>query len=309
LRGQPYNLGLDEVARRVREAWERGATEVCLQGGIHPDFTGHTYLDILKCVKEEQPAMHVHAFSALEVWHGASTLGLPVTDYLEQLRQAGLGSLPGTAAEVLDDQVREIICPDKITTQEWLSVIEAAHRVGLRTTSTLMFGHVEGPGAVARHLLRLRALQRRTAGITEFVPLPFVHNQAPMYLRGEARQGPSFREAVLVHAVARLALFPVRVWAVYPHARSETLPLRTCRARKTLWPSCRPFVGAPRYSLLLTVHVRGITEAGHNQHSGKLGQDGAGGRRGAAARWRQRPRRCPPLLPCLCSCSITRVWQ
>ena len=211
LRGEPYNIGLDEIARRVREAWQRGATEVCLQGGIHPDFTGRTYLDILTAVKAEQPEMHVHAFSALEVWHGASTLQLPVRTFLAQLRAAGLGSLPGTAAEVLDDEVRALICPDKMSTREWLSVIQAAHEEGLKTTSTLMFGHLEAPGAVARHLLRLRALQRRTGGITEFVPLPFVHNQAPMYLRGESRQGPSFREAVLVHAVARLALFPVCV--------------------------------------------------------------------------------------------------
>lgn len=209
LRGEPYNIGLAEIARRAREAWQRGATEVCLQGGIHPDFTGRTYLDILRSVKDEQPEMHVHAFSALEVWHGASTLQLPLQTFLRQLKEAGLGSLPGTAAEVLDDEVRALICPDKITTREWLSVVQAAHEVGLRTTSTLMFGHLEAPGAVARHLVRLRALQRRTGGITEFVPLPFVHNQAPMYLGGRSRKGPSFREAVLVHAVARLALFPV----------------------------------------------------------------------------------------------------
>lgn len=208
LRGEPYNIGMDEIRARVREAWARGATEVCLQGGIHPDYTGDTYLKILAAVKCEQPAMHVHAFSPLEVSQGASTLGVPVLEYLQRLKDAGLGSLPGTAAEVLDDQVRAIICPDKLNTHDWLRVVQAAHTVGLKTTSTLMFGHIEGPGAISRHLVRLRALQRRTKGITEFVPLPFVHNQAPMYLKGESRQGPSFREAVLVHAVARLALYP-----------------------------------------------------------------------------------------------------
>ena len=208
LRGEPYNLGLDEIRRRVTEAWQRGATEVCLQGGIHPDYTGDTYLGILKAIKEEQPAMHVHAFSPLEVAQGAATLGLPVRAYLQRLKDAGLGSLPGTAAEVLDDEVRARICPDKLSTREWLDVVQGAHEVGLKTTSTLMFGHLEGPAAVSRHLVRLRALQRRTQGFTEFVPLPFVHNQAPMYLKGESRQGPSLREAVLVHAVSRLALYP-----------------------------------------------------------------------------------------------------
>jgi FO synthase len=181
---------------------------VRVQGGIHPEYTGDTYLDILRGVKDEVPGIHVHAFSPLEVFQGAATLELPVREYLLQLKQGGLGSLPGTAAEVLDDQVRRIICPDKLTTREWLSVVEAAHSVGLKTTSTLMFGHIEGPDAIARHLVRLRALQQRTGGFTEFVPLPFVHNQAPMYVKGEARQGPSLREAVLLHAVARLALHP-----------------------------------------------------------------------------------------------------
>lgn len=152
--------------------------------------------------------MHVHAFSPLEVSQGAATLGLPVREYLQRLKDAGLGSLPGTAAEVLDDEVRAQICPDKLSTREWLNVVQAAHEIGLKTTSTLMFGHLEGPAAISRHLVRLRALQQRTRGLTEFVPLPFVHNQAPMYLKGQSRQGPSLREAVLVHAVARLALHP-----------------------------------------------------------------------------------------------------
>ncbi|HYC13471.1 MAG TPA: CofH family radical SAM protein, partial [Stellaceae bacterium] len=145
----------------------------------------------------------------LEVWQGAATLGRSVRDFLAELSEAGLGSLPGTAAEVLDDEVRAVICPDKITTQQWLDVMEAAHSVGLRSTSTIMFGHVDRPEHWARHLLRLRALQARTGGITEFVPLPFVAMEAPIYLKGRARSGPTYREAVLMHAVARLALHPL----------------------------------------------------------------------------------------------------
>jgi FO synthase len=208
-REKPYDLGLDEIARRTREAWERGATEVCLQGGIRPGYTGETYLSIVGAVKSAAPAIHMHAFSPLEVWHGAETLGLNLRDYLARLEAAGLSSLPGTAAEILDDEVRAVICPDKISTEEWLQVMEAAHAVGLRSTATIMFGHVDGYRHWARHLLRIRALQERTGGFTEFVPLPFVHMEAPIFLRGRARKGPTFREAVLVHAVARLALDPV----------------------------------------------------------------------------------------------------
>ena len=209
LRGKPYLLERDEIMRRVREAWDRGATEVCMQGGIHPDFTGHTYLDICRAAKEAVPGMHVHAFSPLEISHGARTLGLSIRDYLAELRAAGLGSLPGTAAEILDDEIRQQIAPDKLDTDGWLQVIRTAHENGLRTTSTIMFGHLEGYRHWARHLLRLRALQAETGGITEFVPLPFVHMEAPMYLRGRARKGPTLREALLMHAVARLVLHPL----------------------------------------------------------------------------------------------------
>ena len=209
LRGPAYNLELDEVARRTVEAAAAGATEVCLQGGIHPSFTGQTYLSIVRAVKEAVPWMHVHAFSPLEVSHGASTLGLPLATYLEKLRDAGLSTLPGTAAEILDDEIRDIICPDKLRTDEWLEVIATAHQVGLRTTSTIMFGHVEQPVHWARHLQRLRALQTRTGGITEFVPLGYVHMEAPLWRKGRTRSGPSFREAVLMHAVPRLVLHPL----------------------------------------------------------------------------------------------------
>ena len=208
LRGRPYDLDLAEIARRTREAWDRGATEVCLQGGIHPDYTGETYLSICRAVKDAAPEMHVHAFSPLEVWQGARTLDVELDDYLGRLRDAGLGSLPGTAAEILDDEVRRVLCPDKISTAEWLEVMESAHRVGLGSTATIMFGHVDGYRNWARHLLRVRDLAERTGGFTEFVPLPFVHMESPMYLRGRARRGPTLREAVLMHAVARLALDP-----------------------------------------------------------------------------------------------------
>ena len=208
LRGRPYDLDLAEIGRRTREAWERGATEICLQGGIHPDYTGETYLSICRAVKDAAPEVHVHAFSPLEVWQGARTLDVDLPDFLERLRAAGLGSLPGTAAEILDDEVRRVLCPDKITTAEWLDVMESAHRVGLGSTATIMFGHVDGYRNWARHLLQVRDLAERTGGFTEFVPLPFVHMESPMYLRGRARRGPTLREAVLMHAVARLALDP-----------------------------------------------------------------------------------------------------
>lgn len=207
-RQRPYQLDLAEIVRRTREAWARGATEICVQGGIHPDYTGRTYLDICRAVKEAVPGIHIHAFSPLEVWQGARTLGVGVPEFLGRLREAGLGTLPGTAAEVLDDEVRAVICPDKIDTRQWLDCISAAHGEGFRTTATIMFGHVDEPRHWARHLTEIRALQARTGGFTEFVPLPFVPMEAPMYLKGRTRKGPTFREAVLMHAVARLALHP-----------------------------------------------------------------------------------------------------
>src|SRR4051812_48798669 len=208
LRGLPYLVPHEEIVRRCVEAWERGATEVCLQGGIHPGFDGDYYASVVRAIKDAVPDLHVHAFSALEIWQGAATLGVPLDDYLSRLRDEGLASLPGTAAEVLDDEVRAIICPDKISTAQWLEVHRTAHAVGLRSNNTIMFGHVDGPLNWARHLLAVRGLQQETGGFTEFVPLPFVHMEAPLYLKGRARPGPTFGELLLMHAVGRLALHP-----------------------------------------------------------------------------------------------------
>jgi FO synthase len=205
LRGAPYLLDLAEIQRRVSEAVECGATEVCLQGGIHPDFDGDYYLSVVRAVRDVAPTIHVHGFTALEVTEGARRLGIPLRDYLRELKDAGLSTLPGTAAEILDDEVRAIICPDKVTTDEWLDAHRTAHEVGLQSNVTIMFGTVERPLHVARHLVRTRDLQRETGGFTEFVPLPFVHMATPIFLQGRARRGPTFREVLLVHAVGRIA--------------------------------------------------------------------------------------------------------
>ncbi len=209
LRGKPYDLSHEEIMRRTKEAWDRGASEVCLQGGIHPEYTGQTYIDICRSIKQVNPDMHIHAFSPLEVWQGAKTLGIPVSEFLGQLKEAGLGTLPGTAAEILDDEVRATLCPDKINTAQWLEVMEAAHGQGFNTTATIMYGHMEQYKHVARHLLRIRDLQEKTGGFTEFVILPFIHMESPIYLKGHARKGPTFREAILIHAISRLVLHPL----------------------------------------------------------------------------------------------------
>jgi FO synthase len=205
LRGTPYLLTLDDIADRAREAWDLGATEVTLQGGIHPSFDGDYYIDVTRAVKAAVPGMHVHGFTALEVTEGAKRLGEPLEQYLLRLKEVGLGTLPGTAAEILDDEIRAILCPDKVDTQEWLDAHETAHGVGLRSNVTIMFGSVEQPVHWARHLVRTRDLQKRTGGFTEFVPLPFVHMASPIYLQHNARRGPTFRETVLMHAVGRIA--------------------------------------------------------------------------------------------------------
>jgi FO synthase len=204
LRGDPYLLTLDEISERVREAEQRGATEVCLQGGIHPNFDGDYYIHVVAAVRAGSPSIHIHAFSALEVFEGARRSEQDLATYLTRLKNAGLKTLPGTAAEILDDRIRAVLCPDKINSDQWLEVHRTAHEVGLRSNITIMFGAVEGPESWATHLLRTRELQKETGGFTEFVPLPFVHMATPLFLKGRSRKGPTFREAVLMHAVARL---------------------------------------------------------------------------------------------------------
>ncbi|RPH98255.1 MAG: 7,8-didemethyl-8-hydroxy-5-deazariboflavin synthase subunit CofH [Lysobacterales bacterium] len=208
LREAAYDLPLAEIQARAREARQRGAVEVCLQGGIHPRYDGNTYVGICRAIKAVEPGLHIHAFSPLEIWQGARTLGVSLADMLRELKAAGLSSLPGTAAEILDDEVRREICPDKLTTEQWLEVVRTAHAVGLTTTATIMFGHVDHPRHWARHLLRIRDLQQDSGGFTELVPLPFVHMGAPIYRDGRARRGPTFRESLLMHAAARLVLHP-----------------------------------------------------------------------------------------------------
>lgn len=204
LRESPYNMKVDEIVSRARDAWERGATEICLQGGIHPSFTGDHYLTICNKIKQDNPEIHIHAFSPLEIWHGAETNNVTVKEFLQQLKNLGLGSLPGTAAEILDDKIRAKICSDKLNTEQWLSVIKEAHLLGIRTTSTIMFGHVETYNSWAKHLMQLLELQKLTGGFTEFVPLPFVAEESPMYKRSYCHKGPTFRESILMHAVSRL---------------------------------------------------------------------------------------------------------
>jgi len=205
LRGAPYLLDLDEISRRVAEAEALGATEVCLQGGIHPKFDGDYYIDVLRAVRAGSESIHIHAFTALEVTEGARRSGVALAEYLTVLKEAGLKTLPGTAAEILDDEVRAVLCADKVNTEEWLEAHRTAHSVGLRSNVTIMFGSIEHPRSWARHMMVTRALQRETGGFTEFVPLPFVHMATPLYLQRRARRGPTFREALLMHAVGRIA--------------------------------------------------------------------------------------------------------
>jgi len=207
LRGDPYLLDMDEILSRCFEATEKGATEVCLQGGIHPQFDGNYYINLIETIHREIPNLHIHAFSALEIHEGARRLGIPLEQYLTELKNAGLKSLPGTAAEILDDEIRKTLCPDKISTEQWLQVHETAHKVGLRSNVTIMFGSIEHPRHWVKHLLLTRNLQRKTGGFTEFVPLPFVHMASPIYLTNRARKGPTFRETLLMHAVGRICYY------------------------------------------------------------------------------------------------------
>ncbi len=205
LRGEPYLMPVEQIVHLAGSAVAAGATEVTLQGGIHPDYTGDFYVEVVEAIKAVLPDLHIHGFTPLEVWQGAETLGADLCEYLVRLRDAGLGTLPGTAAEILDDDVRVHLCPDKIRTAEWAEVMLAAHAIGLRSTATVMFGHIDGPRSWANHYEVIREIQRRSGGFTEFVPLPFVHMGSPIWLRGRSRPGPTWDEAVLIHAVARLA--------------------------------------------------------------------------------------------------------
>jgi FO synthase len=238
LRGEPYLMGLDEIVERAVEAWDRGATEVTLQGGIHPDFTGNFYVDVVHAIKAELPDMHIHGFTPLEVWQGAETLGIPVRRFLEELRDAGLGTLPGTAAEILDDEVRAHLCPDKIRTSQWAEVMMTAHELGLRATSTIMFGHIDHPRSWANHLEVIREIQRRTGGFTEMVPLPFVHMGSPIYLRGRSRPGPTWDEVVLIHAVSRIAFD-----GLIPNIQASWVKLGLDGGRRLLDAGCNDLGG------------------------------------------------------------------
>jgi FO synthase len=238
LRGEPYLMGIEEIVGNAREAWARGATEVTLQGGIHPDFTGNFYVDVVRSIKAELPDIHIHGFTPLEVWQGAHTLGIPVRQFLEELQEAGLGTLPGTAAEILDDEVRAYLCPDKIRTSQWAEVMITAHELGLRATSTIMFGHIDHPRSWANHLEVIARIQQRTGGFTEMVPLPFVHMGSPIFLRGRARPGPTWDEVVLIHAVSRIALD-----GLVPNIQASWVKLGLDGGRRLLDAGCNDLGG------------------------------------------------------------------
>jgi 7,8-didemethyl-8-hydroxy-5-deazariboflavin synthase CofH subunit len=201
-----YSLSFEEVVRRAREAWDRGATEVCIQGGLPRDLDGFFYRDLLRAIKQAIPAMHVHAFSPMEIDYGIVKTGMPLRDYLQMMKDEGLGSIPGTAAEILDDRVRQELSPNKLPAARWVEIITAAHELGIPTTSTMMYGHVEEPAHWVRHMLLLRTIQKRTGGFTEFVPLGFIHENTRLYRHGGARPGARREEHLRVHALARILL-------------------------------------------------------------------------------------------------------
>jgi FO synthase subunit 2 len=206
-----YFLPLDEVVRRAIEAWEMGATEVCIQAGLPPKLDGNYYVDLCRAIKAAVPEMHLHAFSPEEILYGATRAGMAIPDYLRTLRAAGLGTLPGTSAEILDQEIRDIIAKGRITVEQWMEVITSAHALGIRTTSTIMYGHIERPEHWVRHMDLLRGIQKRTGGFTEFVPLSLIHSEAPMYQRGlvpGVRPGATGLEVIKMHALARLMLGP-----------------------------------------------------------------------------------------------------
>ncbi|HEX4543804.1 MAG TPA: 5-amino-6-(D-ribitylamino)uracil--L-tyrosine 4-hydroxyphenyl transferase CofH [Candidatus Acidoferrum sp.] len=201
-----YSLSFEEVVRRTREAWDCGATEVCIQGGLPRDLDGFYYRDLLRTIKRALPGMHVHAFSPMEIDYGVLKTGIPLGDYLRMMKDEGLGSIPGTAAEILDDRVRKELSPNKLPVARWVEIITAAHELGIPTTSTMMYGHVEEPADWVRHLLLLRSVQKRTGGFTEFVPLGFIHENTRLYRHGGARPGARLEEHLRVHALSRVLL-------------------------------------------------------------------------------------------------------
>ena len=204
LKEKPYSIDIPEIVDRSVEAYEMGASEVCLQGGIHPEYTGEFYMSMIQEIKNAVPDLHIHGFTPLEIWQGAETINTPVEEYLEMLRDAGLNTLPGTAAEILDDRVRKYLCPDKITSSQWAYVMEVAHSLGIKSTATIMFGHIDDVQSWVNHFKLIRDIQSTTGGFTEVVPLPFVHMGSPIYLQGKSMPGPTWDEVVLIHALARI---------------------------------------------------------------------------------------------------------
>ena len=204
LKEKPYTLTPDEVVQRTIEAHQTGASEVCLQGGIHPSYTGDFYIDLVKRIKQELPEMHIHGFTPLEIWQGANTVNKTVEAYLAELKEAGLGTLPGTAAEILDDRIRKYLCDDKITSSQWGYVMEVAHSIGIKSTATIMFGHIDDLESWVNHFQLIKDIQIKTNGFTEIVPLPFVHMGSPIFLQGKSMPGPTWDEVILMHALARI---------------------------------------------------------------------------------------------------------
>jgi FO synthase len=204
LKEKPYSIDIEEVVARSTEAYSMGASEVCLQGGIHPEYTGEFYLKMVRDIKKSVPEMHIHGFTPLEIWQGAETINMDIEGYLKLLKTAGLNTLPGTAAEILDDRVRKYLCPDKITSAQWAYVMEVAHSLGIKSTATIMFGHIDDIDSWVNHFSLIKNIQNKTGGFTEVVPLPFVHMGSPIYLQGKSMPGPTWDEVVLIHALARI---------------------------------------------------------------------------------------------------------